>query len=143
MKQLCRNEKGLTLVEVLASIVILSIVITTFLLVFSQTAKTTHQSEETVEATYIAQTEMENVYEMSQNAIPYTKLRENPEYTEKPMDDDWHRFEMHLPDENLSVFLSFKEAEDIGMTRVLIEVKHTASDERPIAQMENLFKWKD
>lgn len=143
MNEISHNEKGLTLVEVLASIVILSIVVTTFLLVFTQTAKTTLQSEETVDATYIAQTEMENVYEMSRDASPYMTFEDKEGYSQTSIHTNWDSFVKHLPEDKLYVFLSFQEVEETDMTRVLIEVKHNTDDERPKAQMENLFKWKD
>src|SRR5690625_5676952 len=59
------DENGLTLVEVLASVVLLTIIITIFLNVFIQSAKTNTTSEEVVDATYIAQTEMERIYSKS------------------------------------------------------------------------------
>src|SRR5690625_3684322 len=59
------NENGLTLVEVLASVVLLTIIITIFLNVFMQSAKTNTTSEEIVDATYLAQTEMEKIYSKS------------------------------------------------------------------------------
>ena len=66
--KLQKNEKGISLVEVLASIVILTLLLTTFLMMFVQSAKTNKKSEEIIDATYIAQTEMENIYAVSSNA---------------------------------------------------------------------------
>lgn len=141
MNERFHNEKGLTLVEVLASIVILSIVVTTFLLVFSQTAKTTKQSEEKVDATYVAQTEMENMYEMSRDSTleeTYGKLNG---YTETS-DDDWVRFEKDKDDGSFHITISFNEL-DTGMTRVVIEVESTIENDPTKAHMENLYKWKE
>ncbi|MFC4386282.1 prepilin-type N-terminal cleavage/methylation domain-containing protein [Gracilibacillus marinus] len=59
------NQKGLTLVELLASIVILSIIIVTFTTFFIQSAKTTSMSSDITDATYVAQTEMEEIYHLS------------------------------------------------------------------------------
>lgn len=59
------NQKGLTLVELLASIVILSIIVVTFTTFFIQSAKTTSMSSDITDATYIAQTEMEEIYHIS------------------------------------------------------------------------------
>lgn len=56
-----RNEHGLTLTEILASIVIISIVITTFMLVFVQSSKTTTTSKHILDSTYYAETEMEEI----------------------------------------------------------------------------------
>lgn len=141
MNERFHNEKGLTLVEVLASIVILSIVVTTFLLVFSQTAKTTKQSEEKVDATYVAQTEMENMYEMSQDYTLDETYKELNGYT-KTSDGDWNRFEIDKEDGNFHITISFNEL-DTGMTRVVIEVESTIENDPTKAHMENLYKWKE
>src|SRR5690625_4357208 len=60
-----QNEQGLTLVEVLASVVLLTLLLTTFITVFIQSAKMNQTSEMIIDATYIAQTEMEKVYSQS------------------------------------------------------------------------------
>src|SRR5699024_4621116 len=126
--------------EVLASIVILSIVVTTFLLVFSQTAKTTKQSEEKVDATYIAQTEMENMYEMSRDSTLEETYGKLSGYTETS-DDDWVRFEKDNDDGSFHITIRFNEL-DTGMTRVVIEVESTNENDPTKAHMENLYKWK-
>ena len=61
------DESGLSLVEVLASIVILTLLLTTFLMMFLQSAKVNKTSENIIDATYIAQTEMEKIYALSTN----------------------------------------------------------------------------
>lgn len=59
------NEHGVTLVELLASIVLITLILTTFITVFIQSAKTYKTSEHIIDATYIAQTEMEKIYAVS------------------------------------------------------------------------------
>src|SRR5690625_4342612 len=61
------NEKGLTLIEVLVSLVIISIILIAVLFVLLQIIRTNKTSQEIVNATYIAQTEMEEMYRVSQN----------------------------------------------------------------------------
>lgn len=61
------NESGLSLVEVVASIVIISIILIGFITFFINTAKTTKTSNEVFDATYYAQMEMELLYGMSKN----------------------------------------------------------------------------
>lgn len=60
-----KGERGVTLLEVLASIVILSIIVVTFLTFFIQSARTTNRSEEVLDRTFFAQTEMEEIYHYS------------------------------------------------------------------------------
>jgi prepilin-type N-terminal cleavage/methylation domain-containing protein len=59
-----RNEKGLTLVEVLASIVILSLIVVTFLTFFINSARTTEISQDNLNASFFAQKYMEEVYDI-------------------------------------------------------------------------------
>lgn len=65
-----KNEKGLTLVEVLVSITILSIIVVTFLTFFIQSSKTNNVSQKISESIYVAQTEMEEIYNLS-NTVSY------------------------------------------------------------------------
>ncbi|CQR48021.1 hypothetical protein BN1058_02361 [Paraliobacillus sp. PM-2] len=57
-----KNQNGLTLVEVLVSILILSIIIVTFLTFFIQSEKNTNVSEDVLDASYVAQTQLERLY---------------------------------------------------------------------------------
>ncbi|WP_440896009.1 type IV pilus modification PilV family protein [Amphibacillus sp. Q70] len=67
------NQEGLTLVEVLGSIVILSIIVTTFLAFFIHSARTTSVSEEMIDGLYIAQQQVEEIYNQS-NHYDYDQL---------------------------------------------------------------------
>lgn len=62
LKRYAKNEAGLTLVEVLASIVILSLIIVTFLAFFINSARTTEISSDNLDANFIAQEYMEEIY---------------------------------------------------------------------------------
>lgn len=75
------NEKGFTLIEVLASFVILVILLTTFFTFFIQTAKTGKSSENIVDATYIAQSEMEKAYAVSKKESNQEKALKSLGYT--------------------------------------------------------------
>lgn len=60
-----RNESGLTLIEVVVSILILTLIITSFLMMFIQATKTNKASERIIDSTYYAQVEMENIHAIS------------------------------------------------------------------------------
>lgn len=62
------NEKGFTLIEVVASIVILTLLLTSFLSLLLVAAKSTQVSKEIIDYTLVAQTEVEKVYQAAQNA---------------------------------------------------------------------------
>ncbi|MDB6354166.1 hypothetical protein PH235_11410 [Trichococcus sp. K1Tr] len=59
MKGMLSEEEGMTLVEVLASILLLSLIITTFLSFFIQAAKINNKTDAVNEATFIAQEQIE------------------------------------------------------------------------------------
>ena len=59
IKHSISGEEGMTLVEVLASILLLSLIITTFLSFFIQAAKTNNRTDAVNEATFIAQEQIE------------------------------------------------------------------------------------
>jgi len=60
-KKQLKSESGVTLVELLAAITILSLFVTAFLAFFTQAANTNNITNEVNEATFIAQEEMERV----------------------------------------------------------------------------------
>lgn len=69
------DEAGVTLIELLASIVLITMIVTTFLSFFIQASKTNVRIDDTNEATFIAQEEMErlthdkNPHEMIETTI--------------------------------------------------------------------------
>lgn len=139
------NERGLTLAEVLASIVILMLVLTLFSQIFVQSIKTTKTSEEIIDSTYIAQKEMENMYELSR-MVPTDErakeLKDEYNYGNENFIDEWQTFERPLEeDENMNITLQFKKDDETGLTRVLVQV-FEADAERPKVQMENYIDWK-
>lgn len=67
------NEDGASLAELLASIVILGILLTIVLSMFINSANVNRKSEELVDVTYIAQTELENLYAITTRTTLSTK----------------------------------------------------------------------
>lgn len=59
------DNKGMTLIEVLASLVILSIIVVSILPFFIQSSRTSNLTESIVSATLLAETEMENIINMN------------------------------------------------------------------------------
>jgi len=132
------NNKGLTLVEVLASIVILSIVLLFFLLIFLQSIKATNTSEEIIDATYVAQFEMENMYELSREG----KNPDKPDYDSIKQEENVEVFKRELID-NFHVEITLEKPDpDSSMTKVIVQVYENESSAEPKAQMENLFEWR-
>lgn len=59
---LLKEERGISLVEVVASVVLITIILISFFSFFIQSKKTHIASESIVDATYIVQQEMEELY---------------------------------------------------------------------------------
>ncbi|WP_162632648.1 type IV pilus modification PilV family protein [Paraliobacillus zengyii] len=59
------NQNGMTLVEIIVSIAILSIIIVTFLTFFIQSTKVNNVSKDITDSSYVAQSEMEEIYHLS------------------------------------------------------------------------------
>lgn len=67
--KLLRKEDGISLVEVVATIVLISIILISFFGIIIQSNKTAKSSSDIVNATYIAQTELEEIYKMTKTKI--------------------------------------------------------------------------
>jgi Tfp pilus assembly protein PilV len=80
MKGMLSEEEGMTLVEVLASILLLSLIITTFLSFFIQAAKINNQTDAVNEATFIAQEQIE--------LLTYYSNIKSPEETKSLMETE-------------------------------------------------------
>ncbi|GEL05007.1 type IV pilus modification PilV family protein [Rummeliibacillus stabekisii] len=148
IKKIIVNEKGVTLTEVIASFVILVIVLFSFFTLFVNTAKTTKSSERIVDATYVAQTEMEKVYNASTNGVlnvaTLTKPTDptNPEdsglgYTAEPNSTTIFT---KTAKSNFKVTLTLKNR-DVSLKSVVIQV-NSNSDNKQKALMEKLIVWK-
>ena len=120
------NENGLTLVEVLASIVILSIILVSILMILLQSMKAKQISEEIIDATYIAQTEMEKIYDQSRKG-------------QKGVED--YVTEKEVNNRHYTIEVTFDESTN-DLKKVLVQVYDSLDLEKPQAQMENLLEWK-
>lgn len=71
-----KQQRGVSLVEVIAAILLIFLILLSFLTFFIQTKKTNIQSETIQDATYTAQITMENIYALSQK-IPIEHINEH------------------------------------------------------------------
>lgn len=74
MKQL-KTENGVTLVELLAAIAILSIIVTAFLALFTQAGRTNSMIDDKNAATFIAVEEMEKITNLSQQGKTFDEMK--------------------------------------------------------------------
>jgi type II secretory pathway pseudopilin PulG len=132
------NEKGLSLVEVLASIVILTLLLTTFLMMFVQSAKTNKKSEEIIDATYVAQTEMENIYAASKNSKFIDRDTEMTKLQFNSLDSKIYTSQQDNP--YIEVVLE-KIEEGKKPIKVLVKVYNDKDEMKLEAQMETILLW--
>lgn len=139
MKISLQDEKGLSLVEVLASIVILTLLLTSFMLMFLISAKTNKVSEEFIDATYTAQRIMENIYSESKNETGRAAVLET--YTEVGTDvEGWETYKINDEADGL-IKLRFKSVEGSdNMERVIVEV-YEMPQEILRSKMQNVLIW--
>lgn len=87
-KKQFRSEEGFTLVEVLASIVIISIVVTSFLVFFVRSDRIAVNTEGATRATYYAQEVLEEFYHYSETTsydeLESILMEESVSFTEIP-----------------------------------------------------------
>lgn len=132
------NEKGLTLIEVVASIVILTLIITSFTMMFIQSAKTNKTSENIIDSTYYAQVEMENIHAISKE---YTfNERENAMAGLSYVTIDSTVFTKNKNDKYFETHLT-KESDSLA--RVLVQVYNNNTQKKLEAQMETLLSWEE
>ncbi|WP_033543613.1 type IV pilus modification PilV family protein [Planococcus sp. CAU13] len=119
IKQL-KNNDGLTLVEILAALVLLSIVLITFMSFFTQSAKFTASNEETLTAIQVAEDVVAKVRDIK--AFEEIELfnnfeeGENDSYINK---DSYYLYEVTVKKEN--------RVDDLDLRRVTISVLSTSN----------------
>ncbi|RNF40885.1 type IV pilus modification PilV family protein [Planococcus salinus] len=137
-----RKEKGMTLVEVLASVVLISLILMTFLMMFAQSARTNIASENIIDSTYIAQTEMERLYSVSKKPLSSSrkKVISDLGYMESESNSDWLKFEKDSQNESEEIIVRLENKSGEKMTRVIIEVVDVSRG-ISLAKMENVLIW--
>lgn len=143
LKQM-NNQDGLTLVELLGSIVILSIIVVSFLGFFIQSARTTKVSGEIIDASYIAQQQAEEIYNYStdQNIDQLISQLQSEGYSYHKSGDTE---EFSIVIERYRVDLDLSPAKDSDGNGNLIKDLHTLlikvfdSNNNQAAQIETKF----
>src|SRR5690606_37898193 len=138
-----KKEKGLTLIEVLVSIVLLSLILIMFFSMFIQTAKVNNSSETIIDATYIAQTEMERIYSYSKKTS-YSKREDalaDLNFNKVANIDDWIIFEKNDSNSDFKIVVKLQKQQlEENMNRLILEVYN--GDDNIQAKMENAILWR-
>ncbi|MFC6465666.1 prepilin-type N-terminal cleavage/methylation domain-containing protein [Marinilactibacillus sp. GCM10026970] len=143
LKRFYHDQAGATLVELIASIAILALVVTSFLTFFIQSSKATQSSEQVTAATYSGQKQMEYLYHLSETlTIAETVLElatkaqsTNSNGLEKSYtyqeDGISYLLEMTLPDS--------KTSKQPNLIRFILE---GSKDGKKVIQLENKIPFK-
>ncbi|QCR32035.1 hypothetical protein [Lysinibacillus sp. SGAir0095] len=148
------NEYGISLVEVITSIVILFIILISIFTLLTQSAKTTKNSENIFNATYIAQSEIEKTYEAVKSynfTAPYCKNailnidkneQANFKYTLISENNCSLTFEKYHQQTNNYIILEIAPKTSYSyISSILIKVYEKKEDTRPKAQMQSTLEW--
>lgn len=138
MKNLSVNkQQGFTLVEVLASIVLISLIVIVSISFFIHSQRTQISSEQIADATYVVQSEMENIENLSrretlsdaitllQNDLHYQLLSEKPYILTKNV-------------EALHIKVRIFEDQNTPMYRIIMEA---FENDKLKAKMETKKEW--
>ena len=139
-KTINMKEAGLTLIEVVASIVILTLIITTFLMMFLQSAKTNKTSERIIDATYYAQVEMENIHAISQETSFNDRKSTMKEFLNYETIDSINFIKDDV--ESGKYFeVRLIGRLDLPLVELLVRVYNNKEKEKLEAQMETILSW--
>ncbi|MFD2639234.1 prepilin-type N-terminal cleavage/methylation domain-containing protein [Piscibacillus salipiscarius] len=137
MFSILNNQKGITLIELLSSLVILSIVLIGFFSVFTQSASMQNTNEEEMIATNLARVALEDVRDLNTDLLDlgtYTQFNQtsHPHITSVNSSGQFHKhpsFQLQLelseePDTSLwlAKILINKDGETLADTYTYIEV---------------------
>ena len=146
MKKWLKTENGFTLVEVLASILLLTLVIVTFMMMFALGARTHMTSKELFNSTYEVQNEMEKMVELSAQAVTssarITAIKESLGYTPQAAITEsgvrWGRLTKKVGTEHV-MEIRLEETTS-PFVRIIVEVAEEGNINEKV-KMETLLTW--
>lgn len=137
------SDKGMTLIEILASMVILSVIVVSLLSMFVQSARSNNVSKTIMGATYIAETHMEEIYSL---AVASTSLDiastaiVNKGYTLVSKTSEQASYGRNVTGHY--VFIELASASGDPLVKAKVKVFKDQSKSVKEAQMEMLIAWK-
>ncbi|WP_423799232.1 prepilin-type N-terminal cleavage/methylation domain-containing protein [Neobacillus sp. SAB-20_R2A] len=136
------SENGMTLVEILVSIIILSIIIISLLSMFVQSSQTNRVSKNMMDATYLAESQMEEINNMNTSTdSPSIDNLSSQLLAKGYAQDSSCSYCYSMPKNGHYVFVQLKNVSaELGnvMVRIYKDDKKTSQE----AQMELVISWK-
>lgn len=130
----------MTLIEILASMVILSIIIISFLSLFIQSSKSNQVAQKIIDTTYIAETAMEEMYGIIRSNNTLATLPIPTGYSRSVNDQTRVVYVKYVSTHYVEVELT--SAVNDPLVRVKVKVYNDNKKTKLEAQMEMLLNWK-
>lgn len=134
--KLLTSQKGVSLIEVIASIIIITIILTSFFGLFIQSNKTEKSSEKIIDATYVAQVEMEKMYALS-NVYTLSNLTEGLSSIGYTISDELNNTYTKVQD-NFYIKVRFRDYSSNTLKNTIVEVYEGNVLK---SKMENIYSW--
>ncbi|MCD5325679.1 MULTISPECIES: prepilin-type N-terminal cleavage/methylation domain-containing protein [Pontibacillus] len=135
-----KSERGITLIEIIASIAILAIIILAFMPMFTQTMRTSSISTDILDATYLAQSKMEEVYHLSTTSTFDDAKSQIEDMSLVETENSWYHYEQTTDD--YYIYLSIKEPQN-ELSNVLVKVYRDNTKSKLESQMESIYRWEN
>lgn len=142
--RLVTSQSGISLIEILASIVLLSLVIGPFMTLFIQSGKTNSITHTIDNATYVANSQMEYMYSLSTTySLSQVPSNIGTDYvgTLQNCASGAQCFTSVSGDPSIFIQLT-PVAGQAPLVDVLVKVFKNGSTHQPKAQMETIYSWK-
>lgn len=132
------SEKGLTLIEILASLTILSIIIISVFSMFVQSSRETNYSSKKIDATYVGESVMEQMTNIVASSIGISAITAPSGFTIKDCSTCYgNTIQGHY------VYIKVYEKQPgNGLASVSVKIFQDSSKTKQEAQMESLIAWK-
>lgn len=139
-KKIVNAKKGLSLIELMISIVIIVIILTVFMPLFMLSIRNNSTSDIMLNSTYLGKDTMELIYDLSRS-VPYENIEDelvdNMGYT-KEVSDNSYSFEY---DDGRYLNIKFDETENGNLIKVIVKIYGDRNMNGPEAQYESLYTW--
>jgi len=145
VKSLVKSNTGSIFIEVLISLILISMLLLTFMSMFVTSANVNKRSRDVLDATYSAQNLMEELYDLSLSKSLETSLAE---LQNSILTDSFHE---EIADEQVilgkyddkDVAITIKDTEDEKLSLVKVEVYSDDTYTQSQAVMQSNLLWKD
>lgn len=145
LKSLIKSNTGSIFVEILISLILISMVLLTFMSMFVTSAKVNRKSKDVLDATYSAQNLMEELYDLSLSKSLETTLNE---LQDSVLAESFHKEiageQVILGKyEDFDVAITIKDTEEEELRLVKVEVYSDDTHTQSQAVMQSNLLWKD